>query len=563
MGEGGNSAFFNTSQEIVSNISLKTLTGTGFSFLSGLQKTAEIAQLCGGIAGMLPTGDLLESGNWAAAPINDIPTVGTDALLLTVDTTIDPATAYVSTLEQNKFPTGLVDDFKTLAGIALPTDVSKITVTMTTVQATTSTSTDPPAQAEYWDITDTSTKNTYVIWPTYTKQADGSSKLTQLQVFNNSIFNKLMYDLQTIDLTNPLVPVDVPSINGQDPVAYWNSYRMNAEGELQPYTSSIPGVAPYLIAVQQLSEYGKAMAGQQKELMRLHGEALDVIARFNALKAAEQKWQDLIDSIASDDQKRAQAQSLLLQGYNDLKRSIFVAVQKYRNAYRYNWLTQPPLQITMDMNYTDLQAQCNLVSQGLEKVLQTTANGVVQPASQDFTLPIEVTIPLGKAGNNSGLPYFDSTGTISWTIKGPDSATTTASDPAAVTQQLPGLHAIYIESAMFYLDGIKPDPITNEVWVNVHTSGTYFHRLGTHGFFNFASPRFGMDCGYKLDSSGSPVPDTYWKPSSNIENLYMKASPYSTWTLKVTDGDYSNVTQIRMAFTGYYLHETTTAVVAK
>lgn len=541
------------SHNFATDIPLKTLASGGFQMIAAIQQGASMFQLFVSIAQMLPTGDLIQNGNWTPAPIN-LPTQGiTSGLLLTADPTKNPD--YVPTLEQNKFPAGLINDFKVQGGIVLPSDTSKITVAMTTGQ-----NNGPLAKGqtlEYWNITDTTTSNKYLIWPVYTKQNDGSYQITQLQVYDGTALDKLMYDLQTIDLTNPLVPINVPSIEGQDPVTYWNNYRINAEGSLQPYASSIPGVAPYLTAIQQLSEYGKALASQQKELMRLHGEALDVIARLNALNQAQQKWQELIDAIASDDQKRAQAESLLLKGYTDLKRSMFVAVQNYRNAYRYNWLTEPPLQITMDMNYTALQTQCSLASEGLEKVLQTTANGVVQPASQDFIIPVEVDIPLGKPGDNSGLPYFDSTGTLTWTIKGPDTPDVSSSDPPAVTQQLPGLKAIYITSAMFYLDGIKPDPITNEVWVNVHTSGTYFHRLGTSGFFNFASPEFGMDCSYKLDSNNTPQPDTYWKPSTDIENLYMKASPYTTWTLKVTDGDYSNVTKIRMQFTGFYLHDTT------
>jgi hypothetical protein len=526
------------------SLPLKTLAQGSDKFVHGLTATGELANLGKSIMSWLPTGDLLATGNWKPDAIA-LPSSGTDELLLT--SSLDS----VQDLNSGKISAGLRSDFKSKASITLSTD-SSLTITPTTVTNDAVTNPDGSAQSvTWWSLKDSGSAKTYCIWST----------ATELQVYDNNIFNKLLSDLKTLNLTDPNVDVSVVSVEGQDPTAYWNAYSLNAEGALQPaIDSGVNYVQPYLTAIKVLAEYGKAMGLQQQELMRLHGEALDVVARLYAVQQAEARWQALMDSITDEQQKRAAAESFLLRSYNDMKRSIFIAVENYRNAYRYNWLTEPPLKISLDMNYAQMQTQCSLAAAGLESVLQATAGSEIKPAKQDFNAPVEVVIPLSQAEDYAGKPYFDSQGTVSWVIKGLDTLMakiSTSSDPVTVADYFPGLPAIYIESVMFYLDGVKPNPHTNEVWTEVHTSGNYFHRLGAEGLFHFVSPEFGMDCSYVLSSTGTITPNVYWMPSRQTEGLYMKPSPYTTWTLKVTDGDWSGVTQIRMAFTGYYLHEST------
>jgi hypothetical protein len=531
-------------QSFQTRIPLGTLAQGSDKFVKGLTVTGELANLGKSIMSWLPTGDLLATGNWKPDAIA-LPSSGTDELLLT--SSLDS----VQDLNSGKISAGLRSDFKSKASITLSTD-SSLTITPTTVTNDAVTNPDGSAQSvTWWSLKDSGSAKTYCIWST----------ATELQVYDNNIFNKLLSDLKTLNLTDPNVDVSVVSVEGQDPTAYWNAYSLNAEGALQPaIDSGVNYVQPYLTAIKVLAEYGKAMGLQQQELMRLHGEALDVVARLYAVQQAEARWQALMDSITDEQQKRAAAESFLLRSYNDMKRSIFIAVENYRNAYRYNWLTEPPLKISLDMNYAQIQTQCSLAAAGLESVLQATAGSEIKPAKQDFNAPVEVVIPLSQAEDYAGKPYFDSQGTVSWVIKGLDTLMakiSTSSDPVTVADYFPGLPAIYIESVMFYLDGVKPNPHTNEVWTEVHTSGNYFHRLGAEGLFHFVSPEFGMDCSYVLSSTGTITPNVYWMPSRQTEGLYMKPSPYTTWTLKVTDGDWSGVTQIRMAFTGYYLHEST------
>lgn len=526
------------------SLSLRTLAQGSDKLVHGITVTGELAKLGQSIMSWLPTGDLLTTGNWKVDNI-DLPSSGTDELLLT--SSLD----YVQDLNSGKISTGLRSDFSSKAKITLSADAS-LTITPTTVTNSNVTNPDgTPQTVTWWSLKDMGSNKTYCLWATD----------KELEVYDNSIFNKLLSDLKTLNLQDPTVDMTVVSVEGQDPTAYWNAYALNAEGALQPaIDSGVNYVQPYLTAIKVLAEYGKAMGLQQQELMRLHGEALDVVARLAAVQQAETRWQKLIGSITDEQGQRAAAESFLLRGYNDMKRSIFIGVENYRNAYRYNWLAEPPLKVSLDMNYTQLQTQCSLAATGLEAVLQATAGGVVKPAKQDFDVPVEVIIPLGKAGDGSGLPYFDSKGVVKWVIQGPESSTIkvrTSTDPVTVEEYFTGLPGIYIESAMFYLAGVKPNPRTNEVWTEVYTSGNYFHRLGANGFHRFVSPEFGMDCSYMQTSTGTITPNVYWMPSRQTAGEYMKPSPYTTWTLKVTDGDWSGVTHIRMAFTGYYLHAST------
>jgi hypothetical protein len=117
-----------------------------------------------------------------------------------------------------------------------------------------------------------------------------------------------------------------------------------------------------------------------------------------------------------------------------------------------------------------------------------------------------------------------------------------STDDLTLSGQLNHNTALFLTSATFELVGGTQ---TGEVELQIATSGQYENKLGDQ-VSRFVSAPVSMSSDYT--PGPPPVFITSWQFADAA--AYLVPSPYTSWTLTVTDGNWQEVTAIKMTVSG-------------
>lgn len=329
------------------------------------------------------------------------------------------------------------------------------------------------------------------------------------------------------------------TIEGLDPDTYWDALYLNMKKQLESACKGFTEANKLLDSIQLLSVYGKSIGAKQIALIKLSNQILDITGQYLAAEASQERWKNLVEDIKSDRQSIAAKKAFVQQRYDDVKRSLFRSVAYYNNAYLYRWLSSSPVHVNLDMDYQALLTEMQKINTGLGDLLNGTGKAVRPP--QDFH-NVKYTVQVGSGLDQ--IAAFNGSDTSSWVI--PMDIT----NGDSLSSQIAGNHSIYIDSARFILNNAE----TNKdglIEVEIKTDGHY--RSALNGIvYNFVSKAIALDFIYNPDKPDEP--QTNWQVAKEVSQMYMRPSPYTTWTVTATQGTkLDKVTGIDIYFDGHYL----------
>jgi hypothetical protein len=311
------------------------------------------------------------------------------------------------------------------------------------------------------------------------------------------------------------------SVGGLDPVTYWQAVVEQTTAAVEPH-EDLQQAKDYLAALQLAATYGSALGDLQMKLLELYTQGMTAFDQLYATLQAEAKWTQLQNSLTTTADQVAAAIGLLQRGYLNIKRSLVLAVEKYRAAFLYQWLQPSSIEIDVSMDLDTLKAAAAKSVTDLGTVLAGTSG-----FRQDFeNVTYEVTPRLFT--DVSGEPH------ARFTI-----------DPNILAKQLNGNTALFLSAATFELEGGTQ---SGEVELQVANSGHYTNQLGT-STFRFVSQPVSLSNDYQPGCPPTWV--TQWQFAD--PTLYLAPTPYTDWTLTVNQGQTNKVTAIKLTLSGKVL----------
>jgi hypothetical protein len=212
-----------------------------------------------------------------------------------------------------------------------------------------------------------------------------------------------------------------------------------------------------------------------------------------------------------------------------------VAVENYRDAFRYQWLQDSDVNVNASMSYLQLEREAQKSVTSLADVLSGTASGTVRPRQAFHNLTYSV-----EAGPGDGLfTTVDGKPRAQWIIETTDTQ---------LSDALNGNSAIFLTDTEFMLEGADQ---TEEIKLRVEISGSYGNKKNDIAY-RFVSQPVSMINNYR--PGDPPTFITKWKFADAA--AYMMPTPYTRWTLTVDGGTTENVTAIKMTIAGLFLQNT-------
>lgn len=363
--------------------------------------------------------------------------------------------------------------------------------------------------------------------------------------------------LQKIGEMPNLATPDWAEIATMDPIMEWNIFGNEVELAMKKYVDDkIGGAAKYVLSLKTFIEYGKAINGKAVTIAQLQARYLELQAQKMAAQMAEQRWHLLEEKSQGDLQKLAALKALLSQRSIAAKRALLISSRAFGAAFQYRWLRQSPLNISLEMNSSELNTAFVKIKQGLEDLLSGGAK------DQEFDTGF-VELPVRRLDRHEAA---QATGNYALLVMpdpqaGRPEATLSWSVPmewpffrGAVPED--GNMAYFIEEGWFHLVGAKPNASGNVV-LKIGTSGQFSNGYGKFGaersFVSAPSKTQEMDFIYAPNGNNAPDIRTPWRPAADVKYHYMRPSPFTQWTARIMDaGSLANVSSIKVRLKGFY-----------
>ena len=343
-----------------------------------------------------------------------------------------------------------------------------------------------------------------------------------------------------------------------DPGLAWDNYMVEAENQLANMSVLFGGRGAsgevqmaannYLASLKILAQYGKAINAKFVVYTEQLSRAIVVKAQIAAAGEVQARWQALLATARTDQERLAALKGLIKRRADAITRSLFAAWRNYRNAYFYMYFEEPAGAIRLDMNAAQLRDAFATVSMGTAGLL---GDG---PDSRKVRLPQEnVAVSFsfdiirqgGEKGGKDAVALLvpaseDSPASLNWCIPIGD-------DQLKGVLPQGGKVAIWISRAEFRIDGVQANR-RGKVIMKVATSGSYVNGFGPASAKEFVNK--GMEADFAYDVASGTVYIGWQIPPA----VYMTPTPFTQWSLLFDPdgGDPSHASTLRVDLTVAY-----------
>lgn len=343
-----------------------------------------------------------------------------------------------------------------------------------------------------------------------------------------------------------------------DPGLAWDNYMVEAENELanmsvllgsRGVSGDVQAAAnDYLASLKILAQYGKAINAKFVVYTEQLARAIVVKAQLAAARNVQARWQALLATAQTDQERLAALKGLVKRRADAITRSIFAAWRNYRNAYFYMYFEEPSGAIRLDMNAAQLKDAFASVAMGTAGLL---GDG---PDSRKVRLPqqnvaisfsFDIIRQGGQNGGNDAVALLapatkDGPASLNWCIPIGD-------DQLEGVLPQGGKVAIWISKAEFWIDGVQANR-RGKVIMKVATSGSYANGFGPASAKEFVNKGMEADFAYDLASRTAYI---QWQIPQAV---YMTPTPFTQWSLLFDPdgGDPSHATTLRVDLTVAY-----------
>jgi len=355
----------------------------------------------------------------------------------------------------------------------------------------------------------------------------------------------------------------------------WNLFLNNINETLKKLVDKkVSGAQEYRAALRDLVEYGKAVNRKMVALARIQARAVELRAQEEAAVLAGARWRALREASGSDTEQHAALMALLAQRAINTKRSLLVSARAYAAAYRFRWLTDPRLRVSVRMNHAALLEAVAGIEAGVERLL--TFSGPSQPYDTGYiSIPVVALDESADRGGEAGeeldtgdlaelaaaadsfalLSEQDGMPVLSWTVP-IDTPFLEGVSPRD------GNLAFFVDEAWFYLVGARPND-RHRIILRAGTSGQFANGFGDNGarlvFSSAPGETRELDFIYAVDKANKRSDPstggvgTPWAPSEAVRSQFLAPSPFTTWRIRVMEsGGLDDLRALRVRFRGHY-----------
>ncbi|MFB0832536.1 hypothetical protein ACEU2D_23475 [Brevibacillus laterosporus] len=299
----------------------------------------------------------------------------------------------------------------------------------------------------------------------------------------------------------------------------WEIFRLQKDLALKDcIEKEIDGAKEYNLALDILAIHGQTLISNQIALIRCNQEYTTLLFEKQVNQANTQRLKEYIYQIDSEEFENISMEQKLYQRYLDIKRTIFVAFENYKRAYKYWALRDSNVNPNPLKHISELKVDAALLQQDCIDAL-TQFN----PSPQPFKKRIfEIKDP-------KTLQTLKDNGEASWRIP--------LNDPLFKNES-----RVRVKVLRIWLEGIEN---TSKVKIHITNPGHYLDSFGDKKF-QFNTEPFKLTFSYK----GSQI-DIDGTTAEEFAYNYFIPTPFTTWTIKINDKiDLSKVTKIRMELSG-------------
>ncbi|EOO23734.1 hypothetical protein IIU_06938 [Bacillus cereus VD133] len=299
----------------------------------------------------------------------------------------------------------------------------------------------------------------------------------------------------------------------------WKVFRLKIQDALaDAVDKGIDGATEYRLALETLSIYGQTLTTNQLTLIRCSQELARLLIEKQMSADDAARLKDYIAHLDGQESENIVMEQKLYQRYLDIKRTLFVAFENYKHAYKYWALQDSSVQPNILKDIAELQVDVGLLQEDCMAAL-TQFNPPPQPFQNRI---LEITDP-------QILQELKDKREASWGIH--------LYDPIFDKE-----FRVRLKVIRTWLDGIEPD---SKVKIQINNSGHYFDSFSKKEL-QFNTEPFNLAFSYQgeqIDVDGTIAEEFAYD--------FFIPNPFTTWTIKILDGpDLSNVTKIRMELEG-------------
>lgn len=325
---------------------------------------------------------------------------------------------------------------------------------------------------------------------------------------------------------------------GGDPQLGWEIFDQKVSTTLDAVVSGGGAVssqaAAYEAALKTQALYGKAIMDKIVALVRLAYQLADTAGRLLAVQNNVAVWQNLQETITDEEQRLQAQEAFVRERYMDIKRSLVVALENFRAAYAYFFLTQCPTRISLDMDYATLTDALSGVSGAVGDMLNPASPPLQQFEDSRWSVDVD--------GTNVA---FDANNSVTWSIDITDRAFVEGLTPSHSK-------AVYLDQVEFLLH--PEPPAGTKVQMTVNVSGVYqLDSPNGEEHFRFVCEQpFNLDAQYVMEKRG-PRYTIAWAPADEVSAYYMKPAPFTQWTLTLVNPETgTGIDRIDLRLNGVY-----------
>lgn len=315
--------------------------------------------------------------------------------------------------------------------------------------------------------------------------------------------------------------------------AYWDTFTINFEAILTPYTTGetkIDGAAGYLQQLQYLAVFGKAVYANQVTVTQLRQKLFKLVLEHEVAQKQQTRLKGLVDSEEAQEELLQHAKIITYQNLLRVKSRVVFYMDEQTAAERY-WAVSPVPLIASMPSLADTVGELQDKLAGIEAArLAAMERFMPTPSDMDERLQLP----------QEAVAQMRATGQLSWTI------------PLDL-KAFDGWGRVRVERLRTYInDEAVTDPSIT-ITIDVSTSAHYIDRYkGIHDL-QYVSTPLTKTFQYTLNNKSKPVADGTIARKTDPD--YFEPTSFTTWTISIDKSspvDLSKLTSVELQLKGTF-----------